>query len=218
MANTMDLSDRILFEDAQALVIDKPAGLDVNKPRSGAPSVEGLASSLSLGFARWPTLVHRLDRDTSGCLLLARTDRAHKKLQQAFEKGEVQKTYIALLARMPKEESGLIDLALSKKSTAARGWWIVPDPNGKAARTRWKVLGEVGPYALVEFYPDTGRTHQLRVHAAQGLNAPIVGDPVYGGFNATAGRMMLHASRLIVARGEAPAIDVVAPLPAAFQG
>ena len=87
----------ILFEDAEALVIDKPAGLDVTTPRRGGPCVEAMLGTLRLGFARAPTILHRLDKDTSGCLLLARSDRAHKRLQQAFEGGLVKKTYHAIV-------------------------------------------------------------------------------------------------------------------------
>lgn len=204
----------ILFEDAEALVIDKRAGLDVNTPRRGGPSVEAMLGAFRLGFERPPTIVHRLDCDTSGCLLLARTAKAHKRFQQAFEAGQVKKTYCAVLDGLPAEDTGLIDLALGKISSAQAGWRMVPDPKGKAARTHWRVLARNGHRSLIEFTPETGRTHQLRVHAVAGLGAPIMGDPVYG--RAEPGGMMLHAIRLEVERqGRAPVI-ANAPWPARF--
>jgi tRNA pseudouridine32 synthase / 23S rRNA pseudouridine746 synthase len=210
-----NLQNCILFEDAEALVLNKPAGLDVTKPRSGATSVEGLSRTLAFGFHRWPTPVHRLDRDTTGCLLLARTERAHKRFQQAFEGGLVTKTYLALVEGLPTEDGGVIDMPLAKISSAQAGWRMAVSDKGKAARTHWTLLGSVDGCGLVEFRPETGRTHQLRVHAVHGLGAAIVGDPVYGRA-AQNGRMMLHASQIIVPRDGKPAIDVSAPLPPGF--
>ena len=204
----------ILFEDADALVIDKPAGLDVTTPRRGGPSVEATLGSLRLGFARAPTIMHRLDKDTSGCLLLARSDRAHKRLQQVFEGGLVTKTYHAVVAGLVDADSGTIDLALSKISSREAGWRIVPDPKGKAACTHWRVLDRQGERTLIEFAPETGRTHQLRVQALAGLGLPIVGDPVYGQPSALG--MLLHAVRLEVPRPGKDAIRATAPWPERF--
>jgi len=206
--------DRILFIDGEALVIDKPAGLPVDPPRDGSLSLDNHMKSLLFGFRRAPTAVHRLDRDTSGCLLLARNPKAHARFQQAFEAGVVEKTYIAVLDGMPDAEAGEVDLALAKVSSAEAGWRIVPDPNGKAARTAWRVIGSQGGRALVEFRPATGRTHQLRVHAASGLGLPIVGDPVYG--RGDKGGMMLHAASLTMPRGTKEPITATAPLPERF--
>lgn len=204
----------ILFEDADALVIDKPAGLDVTTPRRGGSSVEATLGSLRLGFARAPTIMHRLDKDTSGCLLLARSDRAHKRLQQAFEGGLVTKTYHAVVAGLVDADSGTIDLALSKISSREAGWRIVPDPKGKAACTHWRVLDRQDGRTLIEFSPETGRTHQLRVHALSGLGLPIVGDPVYGQPSALG--MLLHAVRLEVPRPGKDTIRATAPWPERF--
>jgi tRNA pseudouridine32 synthase/23S rRNA pseudouridine746 synthase len=209
----MEITDLVRFIDGEALVLDKPAGLDVNRPRSGAISVEGLAKELRFGFARAPTLVHRLDRDTSGCLLLARNDKAHKRFQVAFESGLVEKVYVAVLEGVPEEESGTIDLPLSKVSSEAEGWRIVPDPKGKSALTHWRTLAVEQGRALVEFRPETGRTHQLRVHAASGLGIPIKGDPQYGKGGPV---MLLHAVRLTIPRGAKPPVEAEAPLPLAF--
>jgi tRNA pseudouridine32 synthase/23S rRNA pseudouridine746 synthase len=207
------LADRILFIDAEAIVLDKPAGLPVTPTRDGALSLENHLESLTFGFRRWPSAVHRLDRDTSGCLLLARNPKAHKRFAAAFEAGQACKTYLALLEGEVEREEGLIDLPLLKVSSAAEGWRIRPDPRGKAARTHWRKLGSAGGRSFVAFEPETGRTHQLRVHAASGLGAPIVGDPVYG---RAGGPMMLHAWKLTLPRPPKPPIEAVAPLPPAF--
>ncbi len=209
----MLLSDRVLFLDGEALVLDKPAGMPVDAPRDGSLSVENHLGSLTFGFQRWPLPVHRLDRDTSGCLLLARNPKAHKRFAAAFEAGEVKKTYLAILAGVPTQESGTIDLALAKTSTAETGWRMVASASGKHAVTHWRVCATANGRALVEFRPETGRTHQLRVHAASGIGIPISGDPVYGDGQ---GPMLLHASRLHVPRGSKKPIDAEAPLPATF--
>lgn len=206
--------DRILFIDGEALVIDKPAGLPVDPPRDGSLSLENHLDSLKFGFRRWPQAVHRLDRDTSGCLLLSRNPKAHARLQQAFERGEVEKRYLAVLAGVPASREGVIDLALAKVSTRETGWRIVADPAGKAARTAWRLIAEADGRALVEFRPETGRTHQIRVHAATGLGLPVVGDPVYGG--GEAGGMLLHAAGLTVPRANKDPISADAPLPERF--
>jgi tRNA pseudouridine32 synthase / 23S rRNA pseudouridine746 synthase len=210
----MLLSDRVLFLDGEALVLDKPAGMPVDAPRDGSLSVENHLGSLTFGFQRWPLPVHRLDRDTSGCLLLARNPKAHKRFAAAFESGAVEKTYLAVLAGVPTEESGVIDLPLAKTSTAATGWRIIHDPKGKRAITHWRTLATLEGRTLVEFRPETGRTHQLRVHAATGLGIPIAGDPVYGD---GAGPMLLHASRLTLSRGTKAPIEAEAPLPDRFH-
>ena len=115
---------------------------------------------------------------------------------------------------MPAEEAGTIDLPLAKVSSKAAGWRMVHDPKGKAARTGWRVLRVDGGRALVEFRPETGRTHQIRVHAATGLGAAVVGDPVYG--RGEPGGMLLHAAWLRLDRGDKPPIEATAPTPERF--
>ena len=117
----MLLSDRVLCLDGEALVLDKPAGMPVDAPRDGSLSVENHLGSLTFGFQRWPLPVHRLDRDTSGCLLLARNPKAHKRFAAAFEAGAVDKSYLAVLAGIPSDREGRIDLPLGKTSSAERG-------------------------------------------------------------------------------------------------
>ena len=207
------LEDRILYVDAEAIVIDKPAGLPVDTPRAGGDSVAARAEELKLGFQREPVAMHRLDRDTTGCLLLARNPKARAKFQQAFESGTVEKTYLAVLDGVPEGALGLIDLPLAKVSTVEAGWRIVPDGTGKSAQTRWRKLGTHEGQSLVEFTPLSGRTHQIRVHAARGLGAAILGDPVYG---AGHGPMLLHSWRIVVPRAKKPPIDVTATVPDSF--
>ena len=207
------LQDRVLYIDGEAIVLDKPAGLPVDRPRDGSPSVDAQLEDLTFGFQRLPVAVHRLDRDTSGCLLLARNPKALKRFAQAFEAGSVTKRYLAILDGAPDADFGLIDLPLAKISNAATGWRMRGDARGKPARTRWKVMGRWSGRALVAFYPETGRTHQIRVHAAEGLGIPIMGDGIYG----RAGpHMMLHAAELSVPRPGKRDVHADAPLPPHF--
>lgn len=215
MARGMLLSDRVLFLDGEAIIIDKPAGLPVDTPRDKAVSVESHLKMLTFGFARLPLPVHRLDRDTSGCLLLARNPKAHKKFAAAFEAGTVKKTYLAILDGVPVTPEGVVDMALGKTSSEAEGWRMVPDPKGKRAVSHWRVLIVRDGRALVEFSPETGRTHQLRVHAASGIGIPIAGDPVYGTGNGRA-PMLLHARKLRLERDGKKTIEGTAPLPPSF--
>ncbi|MGE0178371.1 MAG: RluA family pseudouridine synthase [Sphingomonas sp.] len=208
-----DLIERVLFIDGEALVLDKPAGLAVHPGTRTPKSLEDQLHLLRFGFERLPLPVHRLDRDTSGCLLLARNPKAHKRFQRAFEDKLVEKTYVAILDGVPEAESGTVDLALGKVSTAEAGWRMVADPDGKVATTHWRVAAVRDGRALVAFTPETGRTHQIRVHAAIGIGLPIAGDPVYG---SGSGPMHLHALALRVTRAGKPAIEATAPLPPGF--
>lgn len=202
------------FSDGEALVIDKPAGLPVSRPRKGGRSLEDFLPMLRFGFQREPQPVHRLDQDTSGCLLLARHAKALKRFGAAFENGQVEKLYWGAVEGVLPDESGLIDLALAKTSSAADGWRIVPQVDGKRAVTHWRRLAETGGRTLVEFRPDTGRTHQIRVHALHGLGHALMGDPVYG--RADPAGLMLHAAHLVVPRDGKPPIVARAPMPDRF--
>ena len=207
------LADRILFIDAEAIVIDKPAGLPVDAPRRGGPSLVSRIEELACGFKRPPTPMHRLDTDTSGCLLLARTAKARARFQAAFEARSVQKFYLAVIGAELPDVEGVIDVPLGKSSSAEAGWKMVADEHGSEATTHWRRIAVRGGSTLVEFRPVTGRTHQIRVHAREAFGTGIVGDRVYG---IPGGPMLLHASRLIVPRESKPGIDVTAPLPGYF--
>ncbi len=205
----------ILFEDGEALVIDKPAGLPLDRPRAGGASLDDRIDELKLGFQRAPAPVHRLDTDTSGCLLLARNPKALKRFSAAFEARTVEKVYLGVIAGLLTEEAGTISLALSKISSAEKGWRMIAARAGKPSVTHWRKLAVQGGLTLVEFRPETGRTHQIRVHAEHGLGHPLLGDPVYGTGKGAA-RTMLHAAALTVPREGKPPVVAIAPLPADF--
>jgi len=186
---------RILFEDDHLLVIDKPAGLMSTPGKHIRDSVQ---TRLLARYPQYPELklVHRLDMATSGLLLVAKTLPANKRLQRQFVQRSVEKRYEALLSRplSPHRLEGDIDLPL-RTDFYDTPRQMVCFESGKAALTHWQVIAREGERTRVWFYPHTGRTHQLRIHAAHrdGLDAPIVGDDLYG---EAAERMMLHAQRL----------------------
>jgi tRNA pseudouridine32 synthase/23S rRNA pseudouridine746 synthase len=213
MGRIVDISDRILFIDAEAIVLDKSAGLPVDAPRRGGDSIASRLNELRCGFKRPPTAMHRLDTDTSGCLLFARTPKARSQLQQAFEARRVEKYYLAVIGSEVAEEDGVIDIPLAKTSSAEAGWRMVADEHGLEATTRWRRIAVRDGSTLVEFRPVTGRTHQIRAHAREAFGRGIVGDRVYG---IPGGPMLLHASRLVVPRESKATIDVSAPLPDYF--
>ena len=209
----MLLSDCILFIDAEAVVIDKPAGLPVDEPRRGGDSIASRLDELCSGFKRTPTPMHRLDMDTSGCLLFARTAKSRALFQQAFETRSVEKYYLAVVAGEIADEQGVIDMPLAKVSSERAGWKMVTDTHGLEATTNWRRILVRDGSTLVEFRPLTGRTHQIRAHAREAFGKGIVGDRVYG---VPGGPMLLHASRLVVPRERKEVIDVTAPLPDYF--
>jgi tRNA pseudouridine32 synthase/23S rRNA pseudouridine746 synthase len=207
------LEDRILFIDGEAIVLDKPAGLPVDTPKRGGDSLAARIDELKCGFQRPPVVMHRLDQDTSGCLLLARNPKARAAFQKAFETRVVEKYYLAVIGSEIDGDDGVIDLPVAKISSAEAGWRMVGDPAGQSATTRWRKVRVRDGRTLVEFQPLTGRTHQIRVHAREAFGSGIVGDRVYG---IPGGPMLLHASRLVVPREPKLAIDVTAPLPEYF--
>lgn len=205
----------ILFEDGEALVIDKPAGLPIERPRRGGGSLEDHFEALKLGFQRAPVPVHRIDTDTSGCLLLARNPKSLKRFAKCFEDRVVEKRYLGVLSGVPADSEGTIELSLSKISSAEKGWRMIAARKGKPSITHWRVLHEIDGHALLEFRPETGRTHQIRVHCQAGLGMPLLGDPVYGNGKG-APRTMLHAAALSVPRDGKPPVAATAPLPRDF--
>lgn len=209
-----DLLARLLHRDALMLVIDKPAGLPVHAGPNGGPTVEAALGALRFGLPAPPALAHRLDRDTSGCLVLGRHRRATARLGELFASGRVRKTYLAVLDGAPPADEGEIDAPLGRRSADRRSWWMKVDPAGQPSLTRWRVLGRADGLAAVELRPLTGRTHQLRVHTAH-LGCPIVGDAVYGAREGAPRRPMhLHAWRVAVPLHERkPEVAVEAPLP-----
>lgn len=205
----------LLFEDGEALVIDKPSGLPIERPRRGGACLEDHFEQLKLGFQRAPVPVHRIDTDTSGCLLLARNPKALTRFSRAFEERRVEKRYLGVLAGVPDASEGTIELSLSKISSAEKGWRMIAAKKGKPSITHWRVLAEIDGRALLEFRPETGRTHQIRVHCQAGLGLPLLGDPVYGDGKG-APRTMLHAAAITVPREGKPPITATAPVPRDF--
>ena len=205
-----DLLDRVLYRDGLVLVIDKPAGIPVHSGPAGGPHLEHWFPLLRFGLPRPPALAHRLDRDTSGCLVLGRHPKALRRLGRLFAEGRVEKVYWAVVAGIPAEPAGRIETGL-RKQTRGTGWRVVVDPAGQPAVTDYRVLGEAGGRAWLELRPRTGRTHQIRVHCAA-LGCPVVGDPVYGGPLGEA--LQLHAHGIILPLYPAkPPIRVTAPVP-----
>jgi len=143
-----ELLARLLYRDGLMLVIDKPAGLPVHRGPKGGESLEDHFGALRFGLPRAPALAHRLDRETSGCLVLGRHRKALATLGRLFKSGAVGKTYWAVVEGGPTEDEGTIDLSLGRRD-ATRGWWMRPDPAGQPAVTRWKVLGRVHPASTI---------------------------------------------------------------------
>ncbi len=198
---------RVLHRDTHVLVIDKPAGLAVHPGPQTPASLEDYLVPLAIGNHRLPVIAHRLDRDTSGCLIIARHPKAVKRVAALFEAGRIGKVYWAVLQSLPEADSGTIDAPLHKISSAEAGWRMVIDRRGKRAVTHWHVIDRAA--RLVEFRPETGRTHQLRVHAAS-IGHAILGDPVYG---LGQGPMRLHARAITLPYDDAAPLLVTAPLP-----
>ncbi len=195
----------ILFRDQRFVVLDKPAGLAVHAGPRGGPSVEDCFPLLSRR-KDGPWLVHRLDADTAGCLIVALRRAALLAAQAEFASGRAHKTYWAVVRGGPVGDAGTIDAALLRRSSRD-GWRMVADADGKAAVTDWRVLGRADDFAWLELSPRTGRTHQVRVHCAL-LGCPVAGDPVYGG---SAGPLQLLARS--VALDLDPGVAAVAPVP-----
>jgi tRNA pseudouridine32 synthase/23S rRNA pseudouridine746 synthase/23S rRNA pseudouridine1911/1915/1917 synthase len=193
------------------LVIDKPAGIPVHSGPGGGPHLEHWFPLLRFGLPRPPALAHRLDRDTSGCLVLGRHPKALRRLGTLFAEGKIEKIYWAVVQGIPAEPQGTIDAPLLKQ-TRRIGWRMEIDPAGQRAITEYRVLGSAEGRSWLELRPKTGRTHQIRVHCAA-LGCPVVGDPTYGGPSGE--RLQLHSRAIsIPLYPSRPAIEVTAPVPA----
>ena len=212
-----DIGARLLYRDALLLVIDKPAGLPVHPGPKGGETLTDHLDALRFGLPRRPEAVHRLDRDTSGCLALGRHAKALARLNRLFATGAARKRYWAVVEGGPAEPEGDIDLALARRSDDPRSWWMKADPAGDPALTRWRVLGRSGDGASswLELEPVTGRTHQLRVHCAA-MGFPILGDPIYGSAPRQGGPgLQLHARSLgLPLYPKKPPVVAEAPAPA----
>jgi len=217
----------IVYEDDHLLVIDKPAGLVVHPARGHREGT--LAQLLGSVAAGGPDpqragIVHRLDRDTSGLLVVARSDEAHRRLQRALAERQIVREYVALVHGRPPARTGTIEAPIGR-DPRVRTRMTVDGVSPREARTHFEIERSLGHYTLLRLHLDTGRTHQIRVHL-QAIGHPVAGDPEYGRQPGPAGatgrsgelgltRQFLHAARLSFAHPlTAAPIDVVSPLPA----
>ncbi|MBS0284639.1 MAG: RluA family pseudouridine synthase [Proteobacteria bacterium] len=213
--------EMVIHKDDAALVLNKPPGLATQGGTKTTAHVDGLLDALQFEAEGRPKLVHRLDKDTSGALLVARTARAAAFFSKSFSGRSAKKVYWALVVGVPSIEDGTIDLPIAKQPGTGGEKMHVDDAEGQPARSRYRVIERAGNHAAwVELQPFTGRTHQLRVHMAA-IGHPILGDGKYGGAAAflTGGisrKMHLHARRIRVDHPDGGKIDVTAPLPAHF--
>ena len=211
----------VIHKDLQALVLNKPPGLATQGGTKTHDHVDGLLDALQYEAEGRPKLVHRLDKDTSGALLVARTSRAAAFFAKAFSGRTARKVYWALIVDVPSIDDGMIELPIAKQPGTGGEKMHVDEENGAPARTRYRVIERAGNRAAwVELQPFTGRTHQLRVHMAA-IGHPIVGDGKYGGAAAflTGGisrKMHLHARRIRIDHPDGGSIDETASLPTHF--
>jgi 23S rRNA pseudouridine1911/1915/1917 synthase len=211
----------IIFENEDVIVVNKPAGMVVH-PAAGhdtgtlvhavlgyEPDIEGI------GGEERPGVVHRLDKDTSGLILLAKNDKAHHWLQDQFRLRKVEKTYIALVDGKPPTPSGRVEASIGRDPSHRKKMAIVSEGKGRQAVSEYKTLESFPQHTLLEFHPLTGRTHQIRLHCAM-LGCPIVGDKIYGRKKPSLAldRHFLHAQKLkILLPDEKQARTFEAPLP-----
>jgi 23S rRNA pseudouridine1911/1915/1917 synthase len=216
-----DIPLQIVFENNDLIVVDKPAGMVVH-PAAGhytgtlvhaalahAPEMEGI------GGEQRPGVVHRLDKDTSGLILMAKNDRAHRWLQDQFRLRKVVKIYLALVDGHPPTPTGRIEAPIGRDPAHRKQMGVVPLDKGRESETEYKTLESFSQHAFLEVHPLTGRTHQIRIHLAF-IHCPIVGDSLYGHRHPTVeiSRHFLHAARLTIQLpGESAARTFSAPLP-----
>ncbi|MFQ5933911.1 MAG: RluA family pseudouridine synthase [Dehalococcoidia bacterium] len=211
----------IVYEDSDVMVVDKLAGLSThpgpgNRDHTLANALLAHRPLLSeIGDPERPGIVHRLDKDTSGLLMVAKTNQALQELTRQFKSRSVAKRYTALVKGQMESEEGVIEAPLGRSPRHRKKMSVVG--NGKGAVTRYKVLQRLDGYTLLEVSPETGRTHQIRVHLAA-IGHPVVGDNTYGSRHPSLGRQFLHASRLgFRLPGSGEYIEVVSELPSDLQ-
>ncbi|MFZ5669977.1 MAG: RluA family pseudouridine synthase [Pseudomonadota bacterium] len=214
----------VIHQDAQVIALNKPAGLSSQGGRIAAHTLDELLWTFATSGGNRPRLVHRLDRDTSGVILTARTKPAASFLGKAMIARRFRKTYLAIVAPgAPSPKGGVIDAPLRREMIGREAYMRVcpaDHPDAEAAVTRYRTLAATPEAALMELSPETGRMHQLRVHMAS-LSRPIVGDARYGGALTLAGRaiprLMLHAARLAFPHPDGGTLTAEAPPPEDFR-
>ena len=215
----------VLYEDEHLIVINKPAGLVVHPAAGHADGtlVNALLAHCTelsgINGTQRPGIVHRLDKDTSGVIVVAKSDRAHQNLQAQIQAKTARREYLAIVRGVPKSDSGVIDAPIARHKSDRKKMAVVDD--GRKAITHWQIMERFGHYTLVKFDLETGRTHQIRVHSAH-MGWAIAGDPVYGHPNKEISQYIigqaLHAWRLTFTHpvsGEL--IQNIAPLPEGFE-
>lgn len=208
----------VIYEDEEVLALNKPSGLAVQGGTKTTRHVDGLLSAWGEGLER-PRLVHRLDRDTSGVLVLGKSPQAAAKLAGAFAKRRAQKIYWAIVAGFPKPGEGVIELPLAKKGVGDREMMVptdMKDPRAETAETEFKTIARAGPRAAwMALWPHTGRTHQLRAHMLA-MGHPILGDPKYNNEASQALseglKLQLHARRLVLPHPSRGTLALEAPM------
>jgi len=220
-----DIPLDILYEDDSLLILNKPAGLVVH-PAPGHPEGTLVNALLAhcpnlpgIGGVQRPGIVHRLDKDTTGAIAIAKTDQAQQHLQAQLKAKTARREYLGVVYGVPASDSGTIDLPIGRHPVDRKKMAVVPIERGRSAVTHWQVQERLGNYTLMHFQLETGRTHQIRVHSAH-IGYPIVGDPVYGSGRSVGVNLpgqALHAWRL---RLQHPVteeeFEVTAPPPVAF--
>jgi 23S rRNA pseudouridine1911/1915/1917 synthase len=215
-----DVDLQVAYEDDHLLVVDKPAGVVVH-PSAGHTSgtlVHGvLARGAAGGDEDRPGIVHRLDRDTSGLLVVARSEEAHKRLKRLVQRRELERTYTALVRGRPRSRAGRIEAPIGRDRRDPTRQSLNTD-RPRDAVTHFELVEQLGEYALLRVRLETGRTHQIRVHLAA-IGLPVVGDAVYGAPDPVLGRQFLHAARLAFTHPfSGDRVDVESPLPPDLAG
>ncbi len=215
----------ILYEDEYLLIVNKPAGMVVHP--SAGHSTGTLVHALlahcplsSIGGVQRPGIVHRLDKDTTGAIVMAKTDFAHQHLQQQLQAKTARREYLGIVYGTPKVESGTIDLPVGRHPVDRLRNTVLPiEQGGKTAVTHWQIEERLRSFSLIKFRLETGRTHQIRIHAAK-MGHPIVGDPVYGSGRSIGVNLpgqALHAWHLqLIHPHTGELISVTAPIPSYF--
>ncbi|SDG47236.1 RluA family pseudouridine synthase [Thalassobaculum litoreum] len=213
-----ELIEAVIYRDDEMIAINKPAGLAVQGGSGTTKHIDGALDSLRFGYSERPRLVHRLDKDTSGVLVLARTQRAARRLTHAFRAKSALKIYWALVVGEPKPTNGQIELPIGKLPGKLGEKMAVDHENGQSAVTRYVTLEKLGRRAaLVALSPVTGRTHQLRVHM-EAIGTPILGDGKYGAAEAflqgegISRKLHLHARAIRIPDEDGVPIEIIAPL------
>ena len=221
---------KVLYEDPSCLVIDKPAGVAVHPSPTSKDEktilhgVAHLFKKEKLKFSEDAVLVHRLDRDTTGCLLIAKNYKVHKELQKQFEERSVSKTYLAIVAGVPAPASAVIDAPIGRNLTDRTKMSVLKTSVSREARTTYRTLDSTGSAALLSCDLHTGRTHQIRVHLSS-IGHPILGDPTYHSQSSEnlskemkIESLCLHAYKLkFVSPADGEEHEIEAPIPAAFK-